>query len=102
MQSSYIAPSSDQVQSSYIAPSSDDVIDTLLQSSLENLSEQELIDTLLKEGVSIDSLIPTGSIEDIMNQDIMEEDIISQTSEFSDETLRLFQNQINKLASMNI
>jgi len=102
VQSSYIAPSSNQVQSSYNAPSSDEVINTILQSSLENLSEQELIDTLLKEGVSIDSLIPTGSIEDIMNQDIMKEDIISQTSEISDETLRLFQNQINKLASMNI
>ena len=64
---------------------------------MENLSEQELIDTLLKEGVSIDSLIPTASMEDIMEQDM-----ISQSSEISDETLKLFQNQIDKLASMNI
>ena len=100
-QSSYNEPSSNVVyessQLAYNEPSSEDVIDTLIQASLENLSEQELIDTLLKEGVSIDSLIPTASMEDIMEQDM-----ISQSSEISDETLKLFQNQIDKLASMNI
>jgi hypothetical protein len=35
-------------------------------------------------------------------EDIMEQDMISQSSEISDETLKLFQNQIDKLASMNI
>ena len=45
----------------------------------------------------MEELIPTTSMEDTGTQNI-----IRQSSEISEETLKLFQNQINKLASMNV